>query len=100
MEPPLRLRSGARTSMEIGPYSRLPYPSNLILDIHSYCNAACKTCPYRDLSKALPMGKMDEALFIRIIDEFGAIKREHGVRGHVIFCNMGELFLDPKVFEK
>jgi radical SAM protein with 4Fe4S-binding SPASM domain len=86
--------------MEIGPYTRLPYPSNLIVDIHSYCNASCKTCPYRDLARALPVGKMDEALFTRIIDEFSAIKRDHKIRGHVVFCNMGEFLTDPGVFGK
>ena len=46
------------------------------------------------------MGFMDDELFKRIIDEFADIKARHKVRGHVIFCNMGELFIDPEVFWK
>ncbi len=87
-------------STKIGSFTRLPYPSNIIVDIHSYCNASCKTCPYRELSKKLPMGMMEESLFTKIIDEFSAIAKNHAIRGHVIFCNMGDLFIDPNVFKK
>ena len=79
---------------------RLPYPSNLILDIHSYCNAACKVCPYPNLSKKLTMGIMDEGLFKKIVDEFSFFVKNYPIRGHIIFCNMGEPFVDPKVFDK
>jgi hypothetical protein len=79
---------------------RTPYPHNLIIDIHSYCNARCLICPYPTVKDQLPMGKMDDALFRRIIDEFARVKADHPIRGHVIFCNMGELFLDPEVFWK
>ena len=84
----------------IGGIVRQPYPSSLLLDVHSVCNARCRTCPYPALRKRLPMGYMDESLFRRIIDEFAEIKREFGVRGHVIFCYMGELFVDPDIFWK
>ena len=79
---------------------RTPYPHNLTIDIHSYCNARCTICPYPQLKDKLPMGKMDEALFRRIIDEFAEVRKQHDIRGHVIFCNMGELFIDQEVFEK
>ncbi|MBE0425113.1 MAG: SPASM domain-containing protein [Nitrospirae bacterium] len=84
----------------IGKLKRLPSPSNLIIDIHSYCNASCKVCPYADLSRHLTMGHMEECLFKRIIDEFSLIAKNYPVRAHVIFCNMGELFIDPNVFDK
>jgi len=86
--------------IKLGKYVREPYPSNLIIDIHSYCNAKCKVCPYHDLSKKLPMGYMEDPVFRRIIDEFAAVKKDYTIRGRVIFCNMGEPFLDPNVFEK
>jgi len=80
--------------------TRQPYPSNLLLDVHSFCNASCRTCPYPTLHKQLSMGYMEEGLFRRIVDEFAGIKRQHNVRGHVIFCYMGELFVDPGIFWK
>jgi len=84
----------------LGNLKRLPYPSNLIIDIHSYCNASCRVCPYKDLSKKMTMGYMEIDLFRRIIDEFSLIARNYPVRGHVIFCNMGEPFVDPNIFSK
>ena len=48
----------------------------------------------------LPMGMMEENLFTKIIDEFSAIAKNHAIRGHVIFCNMGDPFIDPNVFKK
>jgi radical SAM protein with 4Fe4S-binding SPASM domain len=79
---------------------RTPYPQNLIIDIHSYCNARCAICPYPQLKDKLSMGKMDDHLFRRLIDEFAAVKAQHPIRGHVIFCNMGEVFIDPEAIEK
>lgn len=80
--------------------ARLPYPSNLILDIHSYCNATCKVCPYPNLSKKLTMGIMEESLFKKIVDEFSFFVKKYPIRGHIIFCNMGEPFIDSNVFDK
>lgn len=79
---------------------RTPYPQNLIIDIHSYCNARCRICPYPRLKDKLSMGWMEENLFRRLIDEFAAIKARHPIRGHVIFCNMGEVFIDPEIIWK
>lgn len=86
--------------IHIGGMVRLPYPSNLILDVHSYCNASCRICPYHELHGELTMGFMDQGLFKKIIDEFAEIARLYPIRAHVIFCNMGELFIDPDIFEK
>jgi hypothetical protein len=79
---------------------RSPYPHNLIIDIHSYCNARCRICPYPQLKDQLSMGRMEDRLFRRLIDEFAQVKADHPIRGHVVFCNMGELFLDSDVFWK
>jgi len=72
---------------------RTPYPKQLIVDIHSYCNAQCKVCPYDSLKKKNPMGVMEEDLFTKIIDEFTQLSKDNHFQGRVLFCNMGELFV-------
>lgn len=46
------------------------------------------------------MGIMDEGLFKKIVDEFSSFVKNYPIRGHIIFCNMGEPFVDTKVFDK
>ncbi|HLA27525.1 MAG TPA: radical SAM protein [Syntrophales bacterium] len=77
--------------------ARDSYPKQLIVDIHSYCNARCSICPYPFLKKKNPMGIMDENLFIKIIDDFSDLSKKNEFRGDVLFCNMGELFVHPKI---
>ncbi|MDQ5987036.1 MAG: hypothetical protein CSYNP_02772 [Syntrophus sp. SKADARSKE-3] len=77
--------------------NRDPYPKQIIVDIHSYCNAKCKICPYQSLKTKNPMGVMDEKLFTKIIDEFSMISKRNQSKGHVLFCNMGELFVYPEM---
>jgi len=76
---------------------RNPYPRQIIVDIHSYCNAKCKICPYHFLKTKNPMGVMEETLFTKIIDDFSLLSRNNHFRGHVLFCNMGELFIYPEI---
>ncbi|MBI4245103.1 MAG: radical SAM protein [Planctomycetes bacterium] len=76
---------------------RNPYPKQLILDIHSYCNAKCAICPYPALKTKNPMGIMDEILFKKIIDDFSSLSKRNNFRGHVLFCNMGEPFCYPEI---
>ncbi|MFQ5455984.1 MAG: radical SAM protein [Nitrospirota bacterium] len=87
-------------SLSIRGLKRLPYPSNMILDIHSYCNASCNICPYSGLSKKMTMGIMNDLLFKKIVGEFSAIARNYPIRAHIIFCNMGEPFIDPDIFSR
>jgi radical SAM protein with 4Fe4S-binding SPASM domain len=84
----------------LGNLVRLAYPSNLVLDVHSYCNAACQVCPYPQLAPKLPKGRMTDGLFRKIIDEFSDIARHHPIRGHVVLSNLSEPFLDPHICEK
>ena len=84
----------------IGETRRPAYPKQIILDIHSYCNAKCKMCPYDSLKRKLPMGVMEEDLFKKIIEDFGHLSRVNRFRGSVLFCNMGELFIYPDVIDR
>ena len=80
-----------------GQLHRNLYPKQIIVDIHSYCNARCKICPYPVLKTKNPMGVMEEDLFKKIIDEFSLISKNNGFTGHVLFCNMGEPFVYPEL---
>lgn len=77
--------------------SRDPYPKQLIIDIHSYCNATCKICPYPALKKINPMGVMDEDLFKKIVQNFLNLSKKNNFKGSILFCNMGELFVYPEL---
>lgn len=77
--------------------SRPPYPKQLIVDIHSYCNARCAICPYPDLKKKIPMGIMEESLFQKIVQDFSALAKKYNFAGSILFCNMGDLFVHPQI---
>lgn len=72
---------------------RLPYPSSLLLDIHSYCNASCRICPYTQLSKVNPMGFMPWDLYTKIIDDYKGLMDRHDFTGVLGYCQMGEPFI-------
>ncbi|MBU0734360.1 MAG: SPASM domain-containing protein [Proteobacteria bacterium] len=80
--------------------NRLPYPKQMIIDIHSFCNAKCAICPYDDLKRKNKMGIMEKSLFSKIIDDFSCLAKMHKFRGSVIFCNMGELFFTKEVINR
>lgn len=76
---------------------RKPYPVQMIIDIHSYCNAQCSICPYPNIKNKIPMGMMNDKLFIKIIDDYSNISKKYDFKGSIIFCNMGELFCHADV---
>jgi len=45
------------------------FPKYIQIQTSSYCNASCIFCPYQDVVKKLPQGKMEWELFKKIIDE-------------------------------
>ncbi|MFV9645511.1 MAG: SPASM domain-containing protein [Desulfobacterales bacterium] len=75
--------------------NRKPYPSQLIIDVHSYCNAKCLICPYNSLKKDIQMGIMPDRLFNKIVYDYTTLCEKYNFKGHVLFCNMGELCIYP-----
>lgn len=80
--------------------NRPPYPKQIILDIHSFCNAKCVICPYDYLRKKIKMGIMEKDLFSKIIDDFSCLAKLKNFNGTVVFCNMGELFFNKEVINR
>ncbi len=81
----------------IADLDRTPYPHQIIIDVHSYCNGRCTICPYDRLKDRLPMGVMEEELFRKIVDDYHGLCRRFGFHGKVLFCSMGEFFLYPEI---
>lgn len=46
---------------------RLPFPAEIAIETHSYCNFRCVVCPYTSMQR--PKGKMRPELFHKIVDE-------------------------------
>jgi MoaA/NifB/PqqE/SkfB family radical SAM enzyme len=79
--------------MQIGHISRRDYPTGLIVDIHDYCNANCRICPYGELKNKLKQGKMEWSLYAKIVDDFSCLMKQYAFQGGMTYCNMGEPFI-------
>ena len=79
--------------MKLDELDRHPYPSSLLVDIHSYCNAHCTICPYPRLSRTNPMGFMTWTLYTKIIDEYKNLMDQYTFKGKLTYCQMGEPFI-------
>lgn len=69
------------------------YPRGLLVDIHSYCNASCRICPYPQLSKVNPMGFMSWALYTKILDDYKHLMDHYDFTGVLGYCQMSEPFI-------
>jgi MoaA/NifB/PqqE/SkfB family radical SAM enzyme len=70
------------------------FPVNIQIQTQSGCNAHCRFCPNQSTSGRLSMGRMDEELYFRIIDE--AVK--HPVKRISPYL-MNEPLADPRLPE-
>ncbi|MDD4951143.1 MAG: SPASM domain-containing protein [Desulfovibrionaceae bacterium] len=86
-----RFRRWRRT----GQLPRPSFPRAVQIQTTSLCNARCLFCGYVDSHKDLPQGRMDEALFRKIIDECG----RHPV-GRISPYLMNEPLLDKDLPER
>lgn len=66
----------------------------LIIDIHDYCNAKCKMCPYESLRQKIDQGRMDWNLYTKIVDDFSSLIGRFKFQGMLTYCNMGEPFIE------
>lgn len=48
---------------------RLPFPAEIQIETNTSCNATCIMCPYPEVSKELPPGRMDAALYEKLLNE-------------------------------
>ncbi|MCP9234987.1 glycosyltransferase [Lewinella sp. JB7] len=77
-------------------YDRLPdFPLEIQIQTSTLCNATCVMCPYPEVSQEFPVGRMDEQLYRKILDECAG---EPGLRRIEPFL-MNEAFIDKRVPE-
>ncbi|HOJ51808.1 MAG TPA: radical SAM protein [Syntrophales bacterium] len=88
--------------MQIGRVERNEYPIGLIVDIHDFCNASCRMCPYESLKGKLKRGRMKWELYEKIVDDFSSLMDRFKFEGVLTYCNMGEPFIfdDLEVYTK
>jgi sulfatase maturation enzyme AslB (radical SAM superfamily) len=73
--------------------TRGPFPAVVRIETTNACNARCVICPHQRMNR--PVGRMDDALFGRIIDQCAA-QRCREVHLH----NFGEPLLDKRLEER
>ena len=93
LQTPLYLRRAFRHFKKHG--QPLDFPLVLQLQTQSRCNAACRICPYADVSRRLEQGTADTGLVERIIDDTA---QGHECRSLVLMLQ-NEPLLDERVFQ-
>jgi radical SAM protein with 4Fe4S-binding SPASM domain len=91
------LRQGNRLYSPERDMERWPFPRSIQLQTINACQAACTMCPYPLVKDRFPRGRMDDALFDKIVAEV-AEHREH----LQIFAPLlqNEPFLDKHLFSR
>jgi radical SAM protein with 4Fe4S-binding SPASM domain len=74
----------------------LPFPKVIQLQTINACQAACKMCPYPAFKDVFARGRMDDALFDKVIDEIA----QHSEVETFVPMLQNEPFLDKHIFEK
>ncbi len=73
----------------------IDFPTEIQIQTITSCNASCVMCPYPEVSKEFPLGRMSEEVYDRIIDECA---QESGLRRIEPFL-MNEAFTDKRIIE-
>jgi len=75
---------------------KLPdFPDTVLLETSSGCNGLCVFCPYEAIRESLPKGRMEDALFVRVIDELAV----HRVK-KIIPCFINEPLVHPSLCDR
>jgi radical SAM protein with 4Fe4S-binding SPASM domain len=90
------LRAANRQYSAVRDMADQPFPALIQLQTINACNASCVMCPYPLFKKEFPRGRMDDALFDKIIEE---IAERPEVRAFVPMLQ-NEPFLDKKLFDR
>jgi radical SAM protein with 4Fe4S-binding SPASM domain len=90
------LRSANRRYSPNHDMAAQPFPALIQLQTINACNASCIMCPYPLFKKEFPRGRMEDALFEKIIAEIAERPEVH------TFVPMlqNEPFLDKKLFDR
>src|SRR5688500_8480383 len=90
------LRAANRRYSTVSDMAAHPFPALIQLQTINACNASCIMCPYPLFKKQFPRGRMDDALFDKIIEEIAERPEVH------TFVPMlqNEPFLDKKLFDR
>ncbi|MCC6585165.1 MAG: glycosyltransferase [Bryobacterales bacterium] len=98
----LRETAKGTTPVPIAPALRIvarepmpAFPLEIQIETNTACNATCVMCPYPEVSKELPQGRMDLELYQKILEECAA---EKGVRRLEPFLN-NEPFTDTRIVD-
>ncbi|MCD6220265.1 radical SAM protein [Candidatus Calescamantes bacterium] len=75
---------------------RVFFPTHVMIQTTSHCNSSCAFCPYGEVSKELPQGKMKETIFQKILDELS----EHPQVKSVMPYLMNEPLCDSRIVDK
>jgi MoaA/NifB/PqqE/SkfB family radical SAM enzyme len=73
------------------------FPSKVLLQTISRCNAACHFCPYPYLAPRLPQDVMEDKVFRRIIDECA---QHPGQVDRLMLHLMNEPLMDPSLLDR
>src|SRR5687767_8924985 len=90
------LRAANRRYSTMRDMAAQPFPALIQLQTINACNASCIMCPYPLFKKEFPRGRMDDALFEKIVAEIADRAEVH------TFVPMlqNEPFLDRKLFDR
>lgn len=90
------MRSASRAWSPEHDMADFPFPKGIQLQTINACQAACIMCPYPLFKNVFPRGRMDDALFEKVIAEIA----EHREVDTFIPMLQNEPFLDKQLFAK